>query len=1800
MERWKSHRAALRALGFALTTGAALLLAPAAGSASSPDMYTVFQGKQIPLVQADFSALEYPKGLDKSTIKEMGRQDAEILGFEVLDIHLPGGEIAVKANLDTVRKALKAKSGDLTASIKAQPVFYYGGNKSEAALLTIPDRLIVAFNQNVGIDVREKLLARYDLTVHHKLTEYLYSVESSIGAENIPQLAVQIAEENQSIVRYTEPVMTTQIESTRSTAIPAGDLGDPLKDFQWHLNNSGDNTTTFNSSRFAQDNDIDAPRAWNWNTRGEFLGDGRERGYYGNPDNDPPLNTDYPIIVGVFDTGTDFTHEDWETNDSDPENGSLTNDSAIAVIDSLRGFDYLDADPDPKPGISSHGTAVAGVIAGQRNNGVGGIGVAPGVKIYTYRLLDDGRSASSDDFANAVLDAATKSVDIGNHSYSGYIPTQVVSDAHQFAFESGRFGRGMLNFCSSSNDYTFMKYPALYDYSISVGGVSHFAERVSYASYGGKLDFVGPTQEFGGPGIVTNDIMGAGGSVAPDPTNLDNPNGNYDFGFNGTSASCPVIAGVAALTLAEDPTMTSAELFNLLASTADRVQDPLSYFPKTSNAGRMDYVDREDGNTTKSGVFGQPNGFRKFTGLYSDGFNVEFGYGRPNPYNAITNQLAESPLRDYINNDTDSLFPGLDEEVPFYSSGQQLDYGELKLVYQSNFDRDARLVLNNCTQLLEDGILEGEDEFDECLLNNSVPLENKEWFFSAAVFTDCETGEFPPVEIGYELLSSYPQRHPIEFAPDNPETEIVNESFPQSFVVVSSSRHTFDPGHFDDETNPFPPFSIPATNGDHYYNPRGRYIYQARPTVIDDETYDLAYRMINPAIDLGDSFTGDVPVIVEVTLMHELGIENALTGGLEFDSIAVRANGSTIGTIIGDSSNTPVFPLLPPSDDDPVEDNCGFFWPIWNNAGQAYAPEKSWANFYQTPENKPVSELNFRTYRFPAYFISSPMSLEIRLVSGDSYLPEYEVDEDGILTGDQVTTIHDRRDSTGFAVLGVNVYIPDTAADPLTGLDATEIINPNAIKMTTEGTKPVWSAAGNEVFFVGEDSEGGEGTVNTVLADAFTRIESSGLPQVVTRASSPLFTVCDASDTDDCIPSDVISLDANTQNNWLMYVKDGQGVSESIFLVRDDGFDERPLIPMTPGETPIDDGTVSAVFARSSPTALFTNGSEVYSVDQDGTNLEFIIDSGSSKLTNFTDLASDPTDSIILFTANNKSTTSGIYYTIRGLNAQGSSAYKDDVIDWTGTNELQGDVSPTGSYLAFASNRTSVNDSTPSSNYKIYILTNLNDTINFNRPSTITAVNLNRDIRLSASGGTTYASAFHPSFSPSGQYIAFRGLLAGQSTSLSEIGAVQYSVGSLNPIPQVETYPTPPANQTPYPTMTPNKDDRITQSSRTIFDTAGDGWIFGTDSPDIFPLLPPDHATSSGSLSLTSSTGTNQNTFGYFTSPPKFLPLFPDRELQDLPSNQLGNLHTMQSFHYLARYYVRRTTPNALLAPTLRGRIHSADNQEYHAVIINSTDANGMRIPSVDSAAAVDVLFQPAPHMYKLPQHLRHFSVSFDLLNIDPNDDPTGGYIVDRVEIFRIPEDAVEEIGTIKLYTFDTPDQFNDWGVNSGPNPLGFTDPTYTQGASSLEMSIDDPEFTFGYWQSKPGKLIVNPVGISGKLYVRMKAVVSADEANPYKVPQMRIWMADESYAGVSSHGMVDTSASQVVLPSQNDPRTYYAYHEIPDGNTDPFGILATWDAFSFEDASDSNATSTEKVRLESVEFDLVRIRNYPQTEQIP
>src|SRR6201996_5922479 len=87
-----------------------------------------------------------------------------------------------------------------------------------------------------------------------------------------------------------------------------------------------------------------------------------------------------PVIVAIFDDGAFIDHEDlrnqlW-TNEAEAHGKPGADDDGNGYVDDVHGWDFVDNSPDVSPkgecrNRLSHGTAMASLVAAQRNNGTG-------------------------------------------------------------------------------------------------------------------------------------------------------------------------------------------------------------------------------------------------------------------------------------------------------------------------------------------------------------------------------------------------------------------------------------------------------------------------------------------------------------------------------------------------------------------------------------------------------------------------------------------------------------------------------------------------------------------------------------------------------------------------------------------------------------------------------------------------------------------------------------------------------------------------------------------------------------------------------------------------------------------------------------------------------------------------------------------------------------------------------------------------------------------------------------------------------------------------------------------------------------------------------------------------------------------------------------------------------------------------------------------------------------------------------------------------------------------------------------
>ncbi|NVK22007.1 MAG: S8 family serine peptidase [Kangiellaceae bacterium] len=145
------------------------------------------------------------------------------------------------------------------------------------------------------------------------------------------------------------------------------------------------------------------------------------------------------------------------------ETGGRNNDFDFSVItgdsDSGTGDWFRDG--------GAHGTHVAGTI-GAADNGVGIIGVAPGVDMHIIKVFNDAGWGYSSDLAQAVNKCAQAGANIINMSLGGGAANSIEENAITNFVNNG----GLVLVAAGNDGNTTRSYPAGYEASMMVGGVN--------------------------------------------------------------------------------------------------------------------------------------------------------------------------------------------------------------------------------------------------------------------------------------------------------------------------------------------------------------------------------------------------------------------------------------------------------------------------------------------------------------------------------------------------------------------------------------------------------------------------------------------------------------------------------------------------------------------------------------------------------------------------------------------------------------------------------------------------------------------------------------------------------------------------------------------------------------------------------------------------------------------------------------------------------------------------------------------------------------------------------------------------------------------------------------------------------------------------------------------------------------------------------------------------------------------------------------------------------------------------------
>ena len=272
--------------------------------------------------------------------------------------------------------------------------------------------------------------------------------------------------------------------------------------------------------------------------------------------------TSNPVTVAVVDTGAVTSHPDMAgvfVGGYD-----FISDAAEAADGDGRDADANDVGQDS----GYHGLHVAGTVAASTNNGTGVAGVSWGAKVVPVRVLGVSGGGTLADIIDGTLWAGglgtianPNPADVINLSLGGTAPC---SGAEEDVFAQLKAaGVVVIVAAGNSNEDAGFSSPANCDNVITVGATGPQNNRAPYSNYGDTIDVMAPggdtsqSIDFGGQQL----LAGVWSPLA------DDTGDTFYSAYQGTSMAAPHVAGLAALILSQDPTITpDAVLARLVAS----------------------------------------------------------------------------------------------------------------------------------------------------------------------------------------------------------------------------------------------------------------------------------------------------------------------------------------------------------------------------------------------------------------------------------------------------------------------------------------------------------------------------------------------------------------------------------------------------------------------------------------------------------------------------------------------------------------------------------------------------------------------------------------------------------------------------------------------------------------------------------------------------------------------------------------------------------------------------------------------------------------------------------------------------------------------------------------------------------------------------------------------------------------------------------------------------------------------------------------------------------------------------------
>ena len=392
--------------------------------------------------------------------------------------------------------------------------------------------IYIVFAENCDNIEQAAILDGLSLTLKSRRGPNRVIAKVSANSPNPVKCAALLSAEAK--IKYAEPDMD---------AIPDHYFSPPTDDLivhEWHLRNPGGFVPDNNNYRLRKGADARVIDAW------------ARLGNMGATN----------IVVAVIDNGFDLTHPD-------------INSKLFKPHDLWNGTpQLLQGDPS-----FTHGTPCASVAIAPAN-GAGMVGSAPNARFMPISGTSFSLEGTEDMYDYCIKNGA----DVVSCSWGtvdpNFAPNSLKRQAIARAAREGRGGKGcVICYAAGNEGMDYLNYYGTIPEVISVGACTSGDEHASYSNQGPELTVVAPSN--GDWPIIaarawwdegTHDETGAFKYY------MDGINrGDRYQHFGGTSSATPLVAGICALMLSANPSLTAREVKEIVIQTADKIGPAADY-----------------------------------------------------------------------------------------------------------------------------------------------------------------------------------------------------------------------------------------------------------------------------------------------------------------------------------------------------------------------------------------------------------------------------------------------------------------------------------------------------------------------------------------------------------------------------------------------------------------------------------------------------------------------------------------------------------------------------------------------------------------------------------------------------------------------------------------------------------------------------------------------------------------------------------------------------------------------------------------------------------------------------------------------------------------------------------------------------------------------------------------------------------------------------------------------------------------------------------------------------------------------